>query len=248
MTLKEIIKQPEGRRLELKEALPENAELANTVIAFANDAGGELYIGIRNSPREIVGLPEEELIKTEEKISNIIFDRCYPAVLPEITFLTEDDKHIIRVTIYRGSTPPYYSKEKGKLKGTYIRVGSSNRLADEEIISELERRKQNISFDSELVMDKPVGELDRETFKQMYHDKTGDMLNVQTLRKLELTKTASGQEYPTNALILFSDDVLRNSIFPFAKVECARFILCCGISIKVRLLRGFTPFRDGSIR
>lgn len=223
MTLKDIIKQPEGRRLEFKEVVPENAELANTIIAFANDPGGELYIGIRNNPREIVGLAEDELIKIEEKISNIVFDRCYPAILPEIMFLTVEDKHIIRVTIYRGSSPPYYLKEKGKMKGAYIRVGFSNRLADEEIISELERRKQNISFDSELVMNKPVRELNIEAFKQMYHDKTGEMPNTQTLRKLELTKTANGSEYPTNALILFSDDMLRSSIFPFAKVECARF-------------------------
>ncbi len=223
MTLKDIIKLSEGRRLEFKEILPENAELAKTIIAFANDAGGELYIGVRNNPREIVGLPEDELIKIEEKISNIVFDRCYPAILPEITFLTEEDKHIIRITIYRGSTPPYYSKEKGKLKGTYIRVGSSNRLADEEIISELERRKRNISFDGELIMDKPVSELNIETFKQIYQDKTGEILDVQTQRKLELVKAVNGTEYPTNALILFSDDTLRSSIFPFAKVECARF-------------------------
>ncbi len=106
MSIKEIIKQPEGRRLEFKEVLPENAELANTIIAFANDAGGELYIGVRNNPREIIGLPEEELMKIEEQVSNIIFDRCYPAIMPDITFLTDEDKHIIRVTVYRGSTPP----------------------------------------------------------------------------------------------------------------------------------------------
>lgn len=129
MNIKEIIKQPEGRRLEFKETLPENADLANTIIAFANDAGGELYIGIRNNPREIVGLPEEELVKIEEQISNIIFDRCYPAILPDITFLTE----------------------------------------------------------------------------------------------LELVKKVNGTEYPTNALVLFSDDDLRRSLFPFVKVECARF-------------------------
>ena len=223
MTIKEIIKQPEGRRLEFKEVLPENAELANTIIAFANDAGGELYIGVRNNPREIIGLPEEELVKIEEQVSNIIFDRCYPAIMPDITFLTDEDKHIIRVTVYRGSTPPYYLKDKGKLKGTYIRVGSSNRLADEEIIAELERRKRNISFDSELIMDKAVSELNIETFKQEYQDKTGEALDTQTLRKLELIKAINGTEYPTNALILFSDDELRRSLFPFAKVECARF-------------------------
>ena len=223
MTIKEIIKQPEGRRLEFKEILPENAELANTIIAFANDAGGELYIGVRNNPREIIGLPEEELMKIEEQVSNIIFDRCYPAIMPDITFLTDEDKHIIRVTVYRGSTPPYYLKDKGKLKGTYIRVGSSNRLGDEEIIAELERRKRNISFDSELIMDKAVSELNIETFKQEYQDKTGEALDTQTLRKLELIKAINGTEYPTNALILFSDDELRRSLFPFAKVECARF-------------------------
>ena len=101
MTIKEIIKRPEGRRLEFKEVLPEYADLAKTIVAFANDAGGELYIGVQNNPREIVGLPEEELMKIEEQVSSIIFDRCYPAVLPEITFLTDDDKHIIRVVIYR---------------------------------------------------------------------------------------------------------------------------------------------------
>lgn len=43
------------------------------------------------------------------------------------------------------------------------------------------------------------------------------------LRKLELIKDLQCPEYPTNALILFTDDPLRNSMFHYAKVECARF-------------------------
>jgi predicted HTH transcriptional regulator len=43
------------------------------------------------------------------------------------------------------------------------------------------------------------------------------------LIKLELSKDVQGVEYPTNALVLFSDDELRQSMFHFAKVECARF-------------------------
>jgi Predicted transcriptional regulator containing an HTH domain and an uncharacterized domain shared with the mammalian protein Schlafen len=223
MTIKQIISRPEGRRLEFKATLPENADLAKTIVAFANDAGGELYIGIQNNPRKVTGLPEDELMSIEEQISNIIFDRCYPAILPDITFLTEEDKHIIRVTVYRGSMPPYYLKDKGKLKGTYIRVGSTNRLADETIIAELERRKRNVSFDSEVMMEKSVTELNIENFKKEYQDKTDETLDIQTLRKLELIKEINKTEYPTNALILFSDDELRNSMFHFAKVECARF-------------------------
>lgn len=202
MLLKDIIKLPEGRRLEFKEVLPEYADLAKTIIAFANDAGGELYIGVKNEPREIVGLPEEDLMKIEEQISSIIFDRCYPAVLPEITFLTHEEKHVIRVVIYRGSTPPYYLKKKGKIKGTYIRIGSTNRIADEDRIIELERQKRNVSFDSEIVLEKPVDVLNIDTFAQYYSDKIGELLDVQALRKLNLIKSLDNKDYPTNALVL----------------------------------------------
>ena len=84
----EVISQTEGRKLEFKETLPSKSELAKTIISFANDAGGELYLGIKDNPREIIGINEDDLISTEEKISNIIHDNCNPIILPEISFLT----------------------------------------------------------------------------------------------------------------------------------------------------------------
>lgn len=48
-------------------------------------------------------------------------------------------------------------------------------------------------------------------------------MDMQVLRKLDLVKKEQNTEYPTNALILFSDDVLRSTMFPNVKVECARF-------------------------
>lgn len=143
--------------------------------------------------------------------------------MPEIKFISEDNKHLIQVTVFRGSTPPYYLKDKGKLQGTFIRVGSTNQPADESIISELERRKRNISFDSEVIPDKPVHDLNIDNFKTMFKEKTGEELSDQALRKLDLVKDMQEAEYPTNALILFSDDPLRNSLFHYAKVKCARF-------------------------
>jgi predicted HTH transcriptional regulator len=223
MNIKEIIKNPEGRRLEFKGSLPENADLAKTIVAFSNDAGGDLYIGIKDDPREIVGLPEDDLLQLEEQISNIIFDRCSPTILPSISFLTEEDKHLIKVTVYPGNTPPYYLKEKGKQGGTYIRVDSSNRPADEALITELERKRRNISYDSEIVIEKSAAELNIESFKEIFKEKTGEVLDHQALRKLELVKISQDIEYPTQALVLFSDDALRNALFHYAKVECARF-------------------------
>lgn len=77
MRLDEIIKQPENRKLEFKESLPNKIDLCKTIVSFANDAGGEIYIGVKNNPREIIGVPEEELLEIEETITNIkiaIFD------------------------------------------------------------------------------------------------------------------------------------------------------------------------------
>lgn len=223
MNINELIAQPEGRRLEFKGELPTNSDIAKTIVAFANDAGGDIYIGINDKPRQIIGLPENELTQIEEQISNMIYDRCYPTILPEVSFLSVEEKHLIRICIYRGSMPPYYLKEKGKLKGTYIRVGSTNKLADESIIASLERKRRNISFDSEIIMDKPASSLIIDGFKELYKEKTEEEINLQVLRKLELIKLEQDKEYPTNALILFSDDSLRKSFFPNAKIECARF-------------------------
>jgi len=66
MKIEEILKQPEGRRIEFKETFPTKSDLCKTVAAFANDAGGEIIIGIKNKPREVVGISEENLIENEK--------------------------------------------------------------------------------------------------------------------------------------------------------------------------------------
>ena len=194
----DILRQPEGRRLEFKSDLPTSADLAKTIISFANDAGGELFIGIDDKTREVVGIDEDRLTELEEKISNIIHDQCAPVILPEITFLRHEDKHIVKTKIYKGSAPPYHLKNKGLEKGTFIRVGSSNRLASPEIIAELERQKQNISFDSELVLSKSSDEINLQSFEQLFLEKTGEKLTKQILAKLELIRTEQGKNFQPN--------------------------------------------------
>jgi ATP-dependent DNA helicase RecG len=223
MKILDLIVQPEGRRLEFKEALPTVAELVKTVIAFANDAGGELFVGIQDVPRLVIGVQEDALISLEEKISNIIFDQCAPIIIPEISFVNVDGKYIIRVQIYKGGNPPYYQKNKSIEHGTFIRVGSSNRLASPEIIAELLRQRQNTSFDSEVSHLKTVDALNITAFGNQFFEVTGEKLNKRVLGSLDLIRNEQGQQLATNALILLSDDELRQRLFPYAIVECARF-------------------------
>lgn len=186
MKIEELLQQPEGRTLEFKEALPTKADLNKTIISFANDAGGVLLIGIKDKPREVVGISQDDLLLIEEQITSMVYDSCEPIILPEISFRKIDDKHIVFVQIFRGNTPPYFIKNKGEKEGTYIRVGSSNRLANQDIIDELIRKKTNISFDSVVVYEKELKDLDYTDFKEHFFEKTGEELTATVLEKLNL--------------------------------------------------------------
>jgi len=223
MKLLEIIQQPEGRKLEFKQEVPKGADLAKTIVAFANDAGGTIYIGIKDKPKEIIGIPEDKLITSEEQISNIILDNCAPPIIPDISFLQSDGKHIIKILVHKGNTPPYYLKKKGLSEGVFVRVGSVSRQASAEMIAELMRRRHNISFDSELNFGKTVSELNLESFSRAFKEATGQPLTETVLSKLELTRIEQGMILPSNALIILSDDEIKNRIFPSAIIECARF-------------------------
>jgi predicted HTH transcriptional regulator len=153
----------------------------------------------------------------------MIFNQCSPVILPEFTIMTVDKKMLLRIRIFKGNNPPYFLKSKGKESGTYIRVGSSNRLASAEIITELERQSTNRSFDSEIIFKKTLPEIDIEAFKLFFEERTGEKLNLKILSKLRLYEETNGKKYPTYALILLSDDPQRYRLFPYAKVECARF-------------------------
>ena len=121
MKIEEILRSTEGRRLEFKITLPSKSDLAKTIIAFANDAGGDIYIGVRENPRTITGLPEDELVELEEQISSIVFTRCFPTIIPDISFLAYKDRHLIKITVHRGSMPPNYVTDIGTSAGTVIR-------------------------------------------------------------------------------------------------------------------------------
>ena len=213
----------ENRKLEFKETLPSGDKIVRTAVAFSNDAGGEIYIGIKNEPREIVGVPEDELFKLEEQISSIIYENCNPTILADIISQKIDDKYILRVKIPRGSLTPYYIKSLGKEKGTFIRVGSTNRLADREIIEELERRRRNISYDSTSFYEFKTEELKLDSFKKLYEEKTGKKIAKTSLSKLGLIKTENEKDYPTIAAVLLSEKEIKQQYFPYAKIECARF-------------------------
>jgi len=215
--------QPESRRLEFKESFPKGARVAKTAIAFANGAGGKIVFGVRSEPTEIAGVPDDLLFSLEEKISNHIFDNCAPAIVPEIYIQAVEGKNLLVVEIFPGSQKPYYLKSKGKHQGTYVRIGTTNRQASDEMLAALEREKRKLSFDAIPFYDLFAENLELGRFLEDYRTATGRILNEGKLKNIGLHVAERKEVFPTNAAILFSESEIRKRLFPYAKIECARF-------------------------
>ena len=210
-----ILNGIEGRRLEFKESFPTDNKVAKTAIAFSNGVGGKIIIGVKDDTREIIGVDEQNIFKLEEQISQSIFDNCYPTIIPEITIHSVNNKTLLVVVIYPGNDVPYFLKSKGKKEGVYIRVGSSNRIANDELITELERRKRHISYDSLAILNYKSDLPKLEEFKSFYKNKTGIELLEKNLISMELLKQERDGILPTNALLLLSEKEIRKIYFPF---------------------------------
>ena len=125
LTLLEKIKKGENKTVEFKEKLPSNDSIIKTVIAFSNTSGGLLIIGVRDNG-EIIGIDNEDIFALQDKISSIIFDNCYPNIIPEIYTTNIDGKLLLVIEIFRGNLLPYYVKNEGKNRQKYEVHGYSS--------------------------------------------------------------------------------------------------------------------------
>jgi predicted HTH transcriptional regulator len=219
----DFLDQPESRRLEFKEAFPKGDQVARTAVAFANGAGGKIVFGVKDSPRQVIGISDDQLFKTEERITNCIFDLCTPSIVPEIYIQSTEGKSLLVVEIYPGSQKPYGLKKPGRPNEIYIRAGGSNRKASPETIEALERQRRKVSFDALTVYDCPVKDVDLALFRKTFKAQTGLNIGKTQLFNLGLFQKEQGRQCPTNAALLLSDSPVRKQSFPYAKIECARF-------------------------
>ena len=215
MTLLAQIQQGESKTLELKAALPQRDQIAKTVVAFANTSGGKLVIGV-DDDRQVVGLGEGDVLDLQDRVASIVFDRCYPAILPEIYSANVQGKLVLVVEVFRGNLLPYYLKSVGKNEGTYLRVGATNRKADFEHILELERQKRNQSFDEEICREQALDELDLTPLVARFAAR-GKPLDEQKLKNLKLIALEQGTLWPTQGLMILL------GALPHVVVKCARF-------------------------
>ena len=117
----EIVTLGEGYKAEFKVTLPSSISIAQSLCAFSNTKGGNIFIGINDSGITVgVNNKISELNKLEEAL---------PLILPKPDFtvktVTHKEHDILYIEIREGKNKHYYVSDDIKTQA-YVRVGGTN--------------------------------------------------------------------------------------------------------------------------
>src|SRR5262245_46698554 len=111
MKLTSLLRRGEGKTLEFKRDLSSPEGALKTLVAFANTAGGTLLIGVEDGTRRVCGIAD--VLKTEERLANLIADSIRPQLVPDIEVMTWRNLNVIAVIVYPSNTRPHHLASLG---------------------------------------------------------------------------------------------------------------------------------------
>ncbi|GAB3925826.1 RNA-binding domain-containing protein [Mucilaginibacter myungsuensis] len=136
MNIKRLIAEGEGVSLDFKKTITRHEKIAKTLVAFANNKGGRLLIGVADDG-SIKGVKFEE----EEKymISRTATHYVRPAVEPIFEEVYVDDKLVLIANIKESDTKPHYALGDDGKWWVYVRVLDKSVLASKIVVDVLKR-------------------------------------------------------------------------------------------------------------
>ena len=218
MNLLDWLRHPESKTLEFKRDLSSPEGTMRTIVAFANTGGGTLLIGVEDRTRHVRGVGDP--LALEERLANLISDQIAPRLVPDIDLLPWRNTHVVAVQVHASALRPHYLKRAGAEAGVFVRVGSTNRRADPELIRELQRLVRGESFDEQAMPELNSDAIDvrvaSESFVPVRKLKPAD------LDTLRLVTRHQGRKVPTvGGYLLFGKQ--RALHFPDAWIQAGRF-------------------------
>ena len=136
----------ESLTIEFKEKYTD--EIKKTVVAFANTAGGSIYIGISDDG-DAVGVENADEVMLQA--SNSVRD----SIRPDVTMFTSyhvdkiDDKDVVVIEVQKGTACPYYLENKGiRPSGVYVRQGASSVPATADAIRKMIKESDGDSYEA----------------------------------------------------------------------------------------------------
>ena len=154
--------------------------------------------------------------------NRVVADSIHPALLPDIeqAHVEGADLLVVRVARWPG---PFFLKSQGPEQGVYIRLGSTNRRAGPDTLTELRRTASHLVFDQLPCVGAAPDDLDMEVARHAFQavDRQIDATKLESLGVL----TRHGRHLlPSNGgIILFGHSEIRRQFFPDARIRCTCF-------------------------
>ena len=218
MDLVELLKRSEGKTLEFRRNLSAPEGALKTIVAFANTAGGTLLVGVEDRSRHVRAVHDP--LGLEERLANLMSDLVVPRLVPELEILPWRRTHMLAVQVHPSPSRPHYLKPEGLEGGDYMRVGSTHRRADRELVEELRRFVRGEAFDEQPMPGVDSEALDFRAASESFA--AVRKLARSDLEPLRLVTVHQGREVPTvGGMHLFGKD--REPHFPDAWIQAGRF-------------------------
>ncbi|SOD13138.1 helix-turn-helix domain-containing protein [Pedobacter xixiisoli] len=140
MNIKRVILAGENVNIDFKKTISKAEKIAKTLVAFANNKGGKLLIGVADDGT-IKGVKAEE----EEKymITKAAHQFCKPAIEPRFEEFVVDDKLVLVAEIPRSDTKPHYALDEHGKWWVYFRIQDKSVLASKILIEVLKKDGEN---------------------------------------------------------------------------------------------------------
>lgn len=154
--------------MDFKRDLSSRKSVLKDIVAFANTAGGVVVIGV-DDDGSVVGVADP--LREEERLSSSISDGIEPQLLPEIYAASYGEQELLVVEVAHHPAP-FHLRAEGPDQGVYVRLGSTSRRADAEMLAELRRQAAGESFDLLARPGVVLPELDKTRLKDAFegHD------------------------------------------------------------------------------
>ncbi len=210
--LLEAIRLGEDSFLELKEvrfsgrrvSSPSRDALADELAAFANRSGGTCVLGVDDSTREIMGIPEEYLDAVESLVREICNDSINPPLVVDIRRLLLPATSGEELPVLRIDVPQSLFVHRSP-SGYFYRIGSSKREMTPDYLARLFQQRSQvrlIRFDEQIVPRVALDDLDPELVDRFRTPQTSDDRPT-LLRKLGMAReNADGELQPSVAGVL----------------------------------------------
>ncbi|RXF72251.1 RNA-binding domain-containing protein [Arcticibacter tournemirensis] len=132
--IRQLIFEGEEVSLDFKKTITSCSKIAKTMVAFANNKGGRLLVGVSDNG-DIKGVRSED----EEKymLTKAAHFYCRPALEPYFEEVYIEDKIVLVAEIKESDTKPHYALGEDNKWWVYIRVKDKSLLASKIVVDVL---------------------------------------------------------------------------------------------------------------